>query len=181
VKSIVVAGVVAALVATSTATAALIVTSANIKNGTIKLVDISPSAKRALKGNRGPRGLAGAPGAQGAQGLQGPQGIQSITGVSASISIPPGGISYVIAYCPAGMNPVSGGSSFISAEGEVFFSYRSGNAWAVGGDNFDATFTNGDLTAYAYCSPNVTISGSATSPIQLERLVDAQRASHISH
>ena len=49
-KSILTAGVIAALVVASTATAALVVTSANIKNGTIKMVDISAGAKRALKG-----------------------------------------------------------------------------------------------------------------------------------
>jgi hypothetical protein len=50
-RSIIVAGVVAALIAASSATAVLLVTSKNIKNGTIQMVDISAGAKRALKGN----------------------------------------------------------------------------------------------------------------------------------
>ena len=53
-----------------TATAARLITSKDIKNGTIKTVDMSPSAKRALKGNRGatgPQGLAGPAGPTGAQ------------------------------------------------------------------------------------------------------------------
>lgn len=51
-----------ALVTAGSSTAAFVVTSKNIKNGTIQLVDISPRAKSALRGQRGPRGLQGAPG-----------------------------------------------------------------------------------------------------------------------
>jgi hypothetical protein len=72
-KNIIIAGVVAALVAAgaATATTKLVITSAQIKNGTIKMVDISASAKRGLKGNRGLRGLQGQ---QGSQGLKGDKG-----------------------------------------------------------------------------------------------------------
>jgi hypothetical protein len=59
------AGVVAALVSATTATAAFVVTSANIKDGTIQTVDISAKAKRALKGNRGPAGQVGFDGHRG--------------------------------------------------------------------------------------------------------------------
>jgi hypothetical protein len=52
----------------------MIVTSKNIKNGTIQTVDISAKAKRALKGNRGPRGFQGARGLPGATGPAGPKG-----------------------------------------------------------------------------------------------------------
>jgi hypothetical protein len=61
--------VAVALICAATASAGVfIVTSKNIKNGTIQTADISAKAKRALKGNRGPRGV------QGAFGLQGPKG-----------------------------------------------------------------------------------------------------------
>jgi len=51
-KNALVAAVVAAVVAAASGTAAtMIVTSKNIKNGTIQTVDISAKAKRALKGN----------------------------------------------------------------------------------------------------------------------------------
>jgi hypothetical protein len=56
-KSAIIAAIVAMLVSAASATAAFVVTSKNIKNGTIQTVDISANAKRALKGNRGPRGL----------------------------------------------------------------------------------------------------------------------------
>ena len=77
-KSAVIAAVVAAVVAAASGTAAtIVVTSGNIKNGTIQTVDISAKAKRALKGNLGPRGpvgLPGHPGSQGPAGATGPQG-----------------------------------------------------------------------------------------------------------
>ena len=80
-KSAIIAAVVSAFIAGTTATAAtIVVTSKNIKNGTIQTVDISAKAKRALKGNRGPRGAAGPAGATGAQGAPGPQGPNGDTG-----------------------------------------------------------------------------------------------------
>ena len=80
-KNALIAAVVAAIVAAASGTAAtLVVTSKNIKNGTIQTVDISAKAKRALKGNRGPRGLRGAQGAQGVQGSQGAPGAPGAQG-----------------------------------------------------------------------------------------------------
>lgn len=83
-KNALIAAVVAAVVAAASGTAAtIVVTSKQIKNGTIQSVDISAKAKRALKGNRGPRGfrglggfqgVQGAPGVAGAAGPQGPAG-----------------------------------------------------------------------------------------------------------
>ena len=74
-KSAVIAAVVAAVVAAASGTAAtIVVTSKNIKNGTIQTVDISAKAKRALKGNRGPGGFPVATGPVGATGPQGQKG-----------------------------------------------------------------------------------------------------------
>jgi hypothetical protein len=86
-RGAIIAGIVATLISATSATAAFVVTSRNIKNGTIQTVDISAKAKAALRGNRGPRGLrglsgpvgpagpAGSTGAQGTTGRQGPPGI----------------------------------------------------------------------------------------------------------
>ncbi len=63
---------VMALIAAGTATAARLITSAKIKNGTIQLRDVSKKARTALKGRTGPRGLQGPQGAQGSQGPIGP-------------------------------------------------------------------------------------------------------------
>ena len=45
-----------------------LITSKNIKDGTIQLVDLSPAARNALQGQRGPRGLSGPRGQQGPAG-----------------------------------------------------------------------------------------------------------------
>lgn len=77
-KAAIISAVVAAVIAAASGTAAtIVVTSKNIKNGTIQTVDISAKAKRALKGNRGPRGLQGP---SGPAGLQGPSGLAGPAG-----------------------------------------------------------------------------------------------------
>ena len=80
-KAALIAAMVPAVVASTTATAAVIVvTSKNIKNGTIQTVDISAKAKRALKGNRGTRGPAGQQGPPGQAGSPGQAGLPGAPG-----------------------------------------------------------------------------------------------------
>jgi hypothetical protein len=181
VKGIIVAGAVAALVATSTATAAFVVTSANIKNGTIQLADISKKAKRGLKGNRGPRGFSGSPGPAGAPGPQGPPGIQQLRFVlGPRVFIAPEGLGRSDATCPPGEIPVSGGFGFAGAgSSKVFQEIRSGSAWVVQASNF-GSLVNAELTAYAYCSPGVVASGTETNAEELvrEARLSASRAAH---
>ena len=121
-RNALIAALVAAVVAAASSTAAtIVVTSKNIKNGTIQTVDISAGAKRALKGARGPRGFPGARGSQGAQGPQGPQGLQGIqrlVAVSATKTVPPDILDTVVATCPAGMAAVSGGFNSCPATGD---------------------------------------------------------------
>jgi hypothetical protein len=119
-KAAIIATIVSAALASATATAAtIVVTSKNIKNGTIQTVDISAKAKRALKGRRGPQGEIGADGAPGATGPQGPRGLMGPQG-----SPGPGliGLHFVLAgdgnadgialaECPSGEYVVSGGGS----------------------------------------------------------------------
>jgi hypothetical protein len=81
-----------ALSGTAVAGTTKLITGGHITNGTIKLVDIHPSAKTALKGQRGakgdsgatgapgPAGAPGTPGTQGHEGEQGPQGEPGIDG-----------------------------------------------------------------------------------------------------
>jgi hypothetical protein len=154
-RSIIIAGVIAALVTASTATAALVVTSANIKNGTIKMADISAAAKRALKGNRG---LRGAQGPQGNPGPQGPQGIQRLVTVEASDSIAPEQVKTVVANCPAGMLAVSGGYAY-TADGSVFSNHSVSTGWWVSIDTSGGAF-GGSITAIVHCSPNISPLGS---------------------
>jgi hypothetical protein len=62
---------------TGSAVAASLITSAQIKDGTIQTKDISKKAQTALKGKRG---AAGARGLQGSKGDTGPKGDQGLTG-----------------------------------------------------------------------------------------------------
>jgi hypothetical protein len=158
-KSALIAAVVAAIVAAASGTAAtIVVTSKNIKNGTIQSVDISAKAKRALRGNRGPRGFPGLAGPPGSDGSAGPPGVQSLTPVGNSTTVAPSSFGTVTAHCPGGQSPVSGGFLFA---GITTASLRVTTGWQVNGVN-DLT-TPQELTAFAYCSPNIT-SAAETTP-----------------
>jgi hypothetical protein len=134
-----------ALVTAGGSAAAFVVTSKNIKNGTIQLVDISPKAKKALRGRRG---------------AQGPQGIQTITEVrSAPNLIPPGASGSAEASCPAGERPISGGFGGSPSGGMTIVNSTvspSRGGWLVIAVNESTRV--GTVGAVAYCSPNVTVS-----------------------
>lgn len=91
IRTIVVAGVVAAILGSSFAVASTLVTSKNIKNGTIKPADLSKklrtkinqnspaaAAKPGKEGTVGPQGLTGPQGATGPSGPAGPRGDGSV-------------------------------------------------------------------------------------------------------
>ena len=169
-KAAIISALVAFVVSAGSATAAFVVTSKSIKNGTIQTVDISAKAKRALKGNRGPRGLQGVPGSAGAQGAagapgtQGPPGIQSLTRVVVSTEVPPEYYDSITAPCPAGQKAVSGGHAFNGGGAEIWESQIEpvgGDGWSTTGANFNPTETF-TLYAIALCSPNVRISAAAS-------------------
>jgi hypothetical protein len=65
---------------TGSAVAASLITSKQIKNGTIQTTDISKKAQTALKGNRGATGAQGALGPQGTKGDTGPAGAKGDKG-----------------------------------------------------------------------------------------------------
>jgi hypothetical protein len=139
-------GLAVALVTAGSATAAFVVTSKNIKNGTIQLVDVSAKAKKALRGQRGPRGL---------------QGIQAITEVQGPGTVlPPGERGDASAACPDGQQPITGGFEAHSAGtpgsvATVTLSRRTARGWGVTAQNSGTA--SGLLFAYVYCSPNVTL------------------------
>jgi Collagen triple helix repeat (20 copies) len=169
VKSALIAAVVSAVIAGSTATAAtIVVTSKNIKNGTIQTVDISAKAKGALRGQRGPRGLQGAPGATGVQGPMGSRGPAGSTGPAGPQGPPGPGVSdlhYVqatgtappqdpnggtaLAVCPPGEIVVSGGGSVDTG---IVYASRAvpPDAWLVGAYN-DDPMNDATIEALALC------------------------------
>lgn len=104
-KGALIAGLVAALVSAASATAAFVVTSANIKNGTIQIVDMSANARQALKGRRG---LSGPPGPAGPQGPQG-RPASYTNAYSDHVAVPPGSLRFVNAVCPTDTIVVGGG------------------------------------------------------------------------
>jgi hypothetical protein len=152
-KNAIIAALVSAAVAASSAGATLIVTSRNIKNGTIQLADISPRARAALRGQRGPRG------AQGAQGVPGV--IASVTEtVTTSTTIAPGTDGRATVDCPVGLRPISGGYSWLSLFGNqagvsILSSRRSQSqqGWTV--DAHNGSGENLLLYPIAYCAPGV--------------------------
>ena len=82
---VVIAAVFGVLAITSGAFAAqhyLITSSSQIKDGTVRLADLAPGARKALHGNLGAKGDLGPAGPQGPKGNAGPQGPKGSDGVS---------------------------------------------------------------------------------------------------
>lgn len=72
--SMVVALLALVLATSGSAVAASLITSSQIKDGTIQLKDINTKARKALKGQRGPQGPQGPRGANGTNGTNGAAG-----------------------------------------------------------------------------------------------------------
>ena len=80
-----IAALVGVLAITSGAFAAqhyLITSSSQIKDGTVRLADLAPGARKALHGNPGAKGDLGPAGPQGPKGKAGPQGPKGSDGIS---------------------------------------------------------------------------------------------------
>ena len=149
--------IVIATAGTASATTALI-TSHQIRNGTIRLVDISKKAREALQGRtgktgkagaagpQGPQGPQGVPGAQGPQGTQGAMGSPGVSGYTVvrnnTVVSAPVNHASVVADCPAGEQVLSGGGGASGAplgfggmvtgfEGPTGVDGGSNNAWEV--------------------------------------------------
>ena len=163
-KSAIIAGVVAMAVSSASATAAFIVTSKNIKNGTIQVVDLSAKARKALKGSAGARGAVGPQGPDGPAGARGPAGPDGLAGargpagsvgattiVSAKfdVSVNTVGPAHTVS-CPAGTGVISGGV-VSEAQGDTWVDAPSGNGWSGAANNYGGT-DPGHVTVYAVCA-----------------------------
>ena len=84
--SLMVAIAAVGIASTGSAVAASLITTKQIKNGTIQLVDISKKTREALQGGRGPQGPPGPAGANGTIGKDGAQGVPGPPGVAEIIT-----------------------------------------------------------------------------------------------
>jgi len=137
--ALVVALIALASALTGSAVAAGLITSSQIKDGTIRLVDLHPSAKNALEGDRGPRGPIGATGAQGPagpQGLVGPAGARGATGANGATGAtgaqgPRGETGATGPAGPAGLSPLTHSFSYENRnDTSCFDSPETQNVWA---------------------------------------------------
>ena len=103
---------------TGTATAATLITGAQIKNNSVSTKDVKNKSLRARDFKpgglpRGPAGVAGAPGLQGVQGPLGPQGppggpgLSGLERVSANTVTNSDSPKSVQVFCPPGKQPIS--------------------------------------------------------------------------
>ena len=174
IKTAAIAAVVSLGIGASSATAASMISSAqvkdnslttkDIKNGSLTAADLSAAARAELKGSQGPAGPAGATGATGATGASGVNGVQGPAGgfdpakvtyiEGPAVTIGPQANGSGKATCPAGAKVLSGGWVVISGNvGEVFGSrsYDSGGSWTVMVYNH-AQYTNATVTPFAVCA-----------------------------
>ena len=155
-KNALIAAVVAAIVAAASGTAAtLVVTSKNIKNGTIQTADLSAKAKRALKGNRGPQGYEGAAGEPGAAGAT------NVRVRTFSLTVAPLAEAWAFIVCSSGERATGGGARGVpgllvydthptNGSGDVPAAGETPVGWRVGVDNY--LNSSQTVTAFAVCS-----------------------------
>jgi len=145
---LIVLGVVLVTATSSSAITSRLITSRDIKNGTIQPIDLSANARKIMRGRVGP---AGPQGPQGAQGERGPAGFSSLNmviGPQANIS--PGEAITSYATCTSGK--VFGGGFWTSDPDIAPFQSLPWGAteWKV--QAFDYGNTYGYFYAYALCA-----------------------------
>jgi hypothetical protein len=132
-----------------------LITSRDIKNGTIRLEDLAPAAKRGMRGPRGaqgPAGPEGQAGTTGPQGARGPGGYAHIeTVIGPPSAVPAGQYGQAEARCPTGTVATGGG---FTSNGELVVSGSYPPAvftWRVVVLNVGNSAAN--LWAWALCGP----------------------------
>jgi hypothetical protein len=139
-KALMGAGIVAILISATSATAAFLVTSKHIKDGTIQTVDIGTKAKRALRGNRGPAG---------------PAGLSELEIVTADGEFDTSLVKGQTVTCPSGKTAVGGGGS-VSERGQTVGLTSSTpldkDTWSVTAARFVDIAFLWHLSAYAVCA-----------------------------
>jgi hypothetical protein len=127
------------------------VTSSEIRDRSIRLIDISRNARSQLRGQRGP---AGPPGPPGTAGTGAGTGAVNLVVATATGTAPAEGATGATATCPAGRR-VTGGGARVDAGTDVSVreSYPSATntGWTVRVGNDDLTGT-ASYTVFAICA-----------------------------
>ena len=141
--------------ASGAAATRVLITSKDIKNGTIRPVDLSAAAKRTMRGKQGIRGLRGIQGPIGPRGLQGNPGPPGFSGVLPNDNvgaISPNSSGTVSADCISGYKAVGGGFEATDPNLTVYASKpsASGFGWDLSARN--AGSSSLALWAYVLCA-----------------------------
>jgi hypothetical protein len=110
-KSIITAMILAAVISGSAGAASLLIDGHKLKNHSVPVTKLTPSAVRSLHGQRGAQGVPGVQGVQGAQGVPGPPGLSGyvrVGGTSDPVAAS-GGQGSKFVGCPAGTQVLGGG------------------------------------------------------------------------
>lgn len=151
-----------------TATAASLLTGAQIKNGsltgidvkngTLKSVDVANGSLLALdfKAGQLPAGPQGPQGPQGPAGPQGAPGVSGLEVVTAQTGFDSLAFKGVIVSCPAGKKVLGGGASVISPSTDVALSgsqpTSSGTGWHANAAEVNPTASLWLVRAHAICA-----------------------------
>jgi|SRR5262245_2244114 len=141
--------------ASGAAATRVLITSKDIKNGTIRPVDLSAAAKRTMRGKQGIRGLRGTKGPTGPRGFQGNPGPPGFSGVLPNDNlgaISPNSSGTVSAECISGYKAVGGGFEATDPNLTVYASKpsASGFGWDVSARNSGGS--SEALWAYVLCA-----------------------------
>lgn len=153
----VVLGVLA--IGASSATAASLITGAQIKNNSVTGFDVRTASLNGTDIKNGSIGPSDLSSRAKTAGPQGPAGIASVTEVDgAEVPVPPGAVGGATAACPAGSTIV--GTGFDASVGSVGFVNRFGSIVGVAVLNFtDIPIV---ISAQAICASGPGISSPAT-------------------
>lgn len=141
--------------ASGAAATRVLITSKDIKNGTIRPIDLSAAAKKTMRGKQGVQGVRGARGPTGVRGFQGNPGPPGFTDVLRNDNlgpISPNASGTVSAVCIGGYKAVGGGFETTDPNVSVYSSKpsASGFGWDVSARNSGTD--PAALQAYVLCA-----------------------------
>src|SRR5206468_5860274 len=120
--SMIVALTALVLATSGSAVAASLITSAQIKNGTIQLSDINSKARKSLQGKTGPQGPRGPAGPAGANGTNGTNGTNGAPGTAVAYATvnSTGGVSQALNVTTANVSKPAASTGFYCFSGLSF-------------------------------------------------------------